>query len=197
MFFRITRKGCCVTLLLNVLHTCWFILRLNSSLFGAHRCLTALRLNVCKFIIRSEGPHFSLRDLLTLYFCADRHSRGAFLGWSKHTSTSVFLIHSSLCFLSCLVCLASTTTNLTAAIFYSALCTIKYSGCLFCICLPYFFTSWQCLSTMLCGSLRSSGWLWMKASGTAPLHTSLSTGRKRGALSPTCLSMQGKHWQVF
>lgn len=57
--------------------------------------------------------------------------------------------------------------------------------------------SWQCLSTTLCGSLRSSGWPWMKASGRAPSLTSLSAGRKHGALSPTCLSTLGKHGQSY
>lgn len=57
----------------------------------------------------------------------------------------------------------------------------------------FLLSSCRYLSTMLCGSRRSSGWPWMRASGTARSRTSPTGGRKRGVSSPTCSSTLGEH----
>lgn len=56
----------------------------------------------------------------------------------------------------------------------------------------FLLSSCRCLSTMLCGSRRNSGWPWMRASGTARSRTSPTRGRKRGVSSPTCSSTPGE-----
>lgn len=58
---------------------------------------------------------------------------------------------------------------------------------------PVISSSWQYLSITLCGSLRSSGLLWMKASGRVHSHTTLIADRKHGVFSPTCLSTPGMY----
>lgn len=100
----------------------------------------------------------------------------------EHSSTSVLQVHfSCFYFLSCL-----------GFGFMLRTCCFNLPNPRI-MCLPsLFFISWQCLSTTLHGSHRSSGWPWMKASGTAPWHISRMRDRKHGALSPTCLSMLGK-----
>lgn len=56
----------------------------------------------------------------------------------------------------------------------------------------FLLSSCRCLSTTPCGSRRSSGWPWMRASGTACSRTSPTRGRKHGVSSPTCSSTPGE-----